>query len=341
MPVSFSLGDDDPEMSAKVGITETTTEPCCYPHPTNTKIKFWDLPGIGTPNNLKETYWEELKLKKYDTFLIFCSVRFTENDLELAKKIRSIGKKFFFVRTKVDLGLKQGNKKKPVNENDVLQRMRSNCHENLGGLVGDKQDVFLISNHHPTKWDFARLTQAIIDVLPTRQQESLTLTIDVLTSKSAEILERKVKYLKKRILLVAAASAAGAAIPVPGVSFVLDFALILAEIKFYKMQLGIPKEGSFKFKILERSRLQSVLRKFCVHTLADCAKLLASYTASSVVEELVRFIPIFGIAVGAALSFTSTGYFLKCSLKELEEVARAALGDMKKEALDGLKESAD
>ena len=40
------LGDED-EGAAETGVTETTLVPTIYPHPTNEKIKFWDLPGIG------------------------------------------------------------------------------------------------------------------------------------------------------------------------------------------------------------------------------------------------------------------------------------------------------
>ena len=38
---------DDDVGAAKTGVTETTTEAAVYSHPTNGKIKFWDLPGIG------------------------------------------------------------------------------------------------------------------------------------------------------------------------------------------------------------------------------------------------------------------------------------------------------
>ena len=40
------LADDD-DGAAKTGVTETTREKAVYSHPTNEKIKFWDLPGIG------------------------------------------------------------------------------------------------------------------------------------------------------------------------------------------------------------------------------------------------------------------------------------------------------
>jgi hypothetical protein len=39
--------NDDDESPAETGVKETTLKPAKYPHPTNDKIKFWDLPGIG------------------------------------------------------------------------------------------------------------------------------------------------------------------------------------------------------------------------------------------------------------------------------------------------------
>ncbi len=40
------IGDED-KGAAETGVTETTTEAAVYFHPTNDKIMFWDLPGIG------------------------------------------------------------------------------------------------------------------------------------------------------------------------------------------------------------------------------------------------------------------------------------------------------
>ena len=97
------MEDCDNEHAAKTGVTETTMDQTSYEHPSNPNILFWDLPGIGTPNypNLPK-FSEKVGIEKYDTFLIISSGRFTENDLLLAKKVESMGKSFFFVRTKID-----------------------------------------------------------------------------------------------------------------------------------------------------------------------------------------------------------------------------------------------
>jgi hypothetical protein len=135
-------------------------------------------------------------LEKYDTFLILAAFRFTENDLLLAEKLKSIGKSFFFVRTKIDVDVQSERRKKAFNEDVTLEEIRGDCLEILKSFGANDKVVFLISNHKPVKWDFDRLTQAILDVLPLRQKESLTLSLNLLTSLSKDLLKRKIDILR-------------------------------------------------------------------------------------------------------------------------------------------------
>ena len=151
----------------------------------------------GTPNYPDlETYCEKVSLDKYDTFLIFTANRFTENDLSLAKRVKSIKKSFFFIRTKIDQDYQNEKRKKAFKEEAMLATIMEDCLENLEGLRDGDEVVFLISNHYPAKWDFARLTQVILDVLPFRQRECLTLSLGVFTSFSTDMLKRKAELLR-------------------------------------------------------------------------------------------------------------------------------------------------
>ena len=115
---------DDDDGAAKVGVTETTRELIAYDHPTNPKIKFWDLPGIGTRNypNMA-TYCEKVDLVKFNAFLILTAIRFTEHDLELAKKIKSVNKNFFLIRTKIDENVRAGSRMRSFDEKAMLQQI--------------------------------------------------------------------------------------------------------------------------------------------------------------------------------------------------------------------------
>ena len=108
------MEDIDPG-AAKVGVVECTMKLQCYDYPKNPNIKVWDLPGITNPiyDGDLEKYCESVPFEKYDTYLIFAKDRFTANELKLAEKIRSTGKKFFFIRGKID--------------SDVESAQRANC----------------------------------------------------------------------------------------------------------------------------------------------------------------------------------------------------------------------
>ena len=321
----FRLYEDD-EGAAPVDVTECTREPTPFDHPTNTNIKFWDLPGIGTPDYPDlETYCEKVQLEKYHTYLIFTATRFTKNDLELAKKIRSIGKKFFFIRTKIDDNVRAESRKRSFDEEAMLTKIRRNCLKSLGDLLTDEQDIFLISNHEPEKWEFARLTQAILDALTRYQRETMTLSLGkVITRSSNEIFQRKVDVLRGRIWKVASASGAAAAIPVPGLSFAVDGALILRELSLYRTQLGLPEIGSAEFAKLHLATKEKVL-SVSLTTAAQLSGLLAPYAAEAAVEEATRYIPVIGLAIASGMSFGATYYALSTLLTNVEEAAKLAL----------------
>ncbi|PFX28465.1 interferon-inducible GTPase 5-like [Stylophora pistillata] len=335
--------DDDANGAAPVDVTECTIEPTSFNHPKYPNIKFWDLPGIGTPNYPDvETYRDKVQLDKYHTFLIFASSRFTENDIILAKEIKKQGKSFFFIRTKIDDNVRAEKRKKSFSEAAMLEKIRRNCIKNLvdedGKPICIEDHIFLISNHHPGKWDFGRLTQAILDALPRYQRETLTLSLNALTSLSKDILKRKVEFLEGRMMYVAGASALAAAIPVLGLSFAVDSALLLKEIREYITQLGIPEKGSNRFGRLSSTTQQEILDLYLKFaTVSGIASLFAiEAAAEGVAEEFARFIPFVGSFIASGLSFGGTYILLRHSLKRIEAVALAVLEEAAQQSVDDL-----
>jgi len=53
----------DDEGAAPVGVTETTSDIISYAHPNNSELKFWDVPGVGTPKFPRDGYLEAIKVK--------------------------------------------------------------------------------------------------------------------------------------------------------------------------------------------------------------------------------------------------------------------------------------
>ena len=120
--------------------------------------------------------------------------------------------------------------------------------------------------------------------------------------------------------MVAAASGAGALIPLPGLSVALDLVLLRKEVDLYKSQLGLPEEMSSEFR-----RCTPVIRakakRFCLTSAVQIANLVKFYISGSAVEEFTRYIPFVGCAIAGGISFSSTYYFLQGCLNELEGIA--------------------
>ena len=260
----------------------------------------------------------------------------------MAREIKKQGKSFFFIRTKIDENYRAEKRKKSFNEGKMLHDIRIDCLKNLAeeryNSISGEDNIFLISNHSPRKWDFDRLTRAILDALPRYQRESLTLSLNALTSLSTEIIKRKVEIFRGRMRLVAGASAAAACVPIPGLSFGVDIVLISYEISQYLAQLGIPKEGSQIFEILDdiiKKEVVSLNLNFAsVPGISECLARVAS--AGIVTKEFVRFIPFIGSIMAGRLSFASTFAVLRMALNKIEEVALAVLKDAAQRSVDNL-----
>jgi hypothetical protein len=70
---------------------------------------------------LKPTAKLEVKLEKYDTFLILTMKRFTENDRLLAEKVKSLNKSFFFIRTHIDADYLSQKRNRSFDEQAMLK----------------------------------------------------------------------------------------------------------------------------------------------------------------------------------------------------------------------------
>ena len=315
--------------------------PTPYDHPKYPNIKFWDLPGLGTPNHPDlETYRQKVQLDKYHTFLIFSCTRFTECDSKLAKEIKRQGKSFFFIRTKIDENVRAEKRKKSFSEAALLQKIRCNCMEKLvdeaGNPISSEDDIFLTSNFHPGEWDFSRLTEAILDALPRYKREALTMALDTLSSLSKGILMRKVALLKGRMILIAGLSGAAGAAPVPGLSIPVDIFLIVSEIKEYNAQLGIPVEGSKIFEALSLITRKEISKiQLQLISIEKCFSLFGTEVAAGLVmEEATRFIPIVGLVIAGTVSFGRTLLFLRTYLKKFEKIALKVLEEAGQKSLD-------
>ena len=161
----YSIDEED-ESAATVDIVEGEQEAIEYSYPSNPLVSFSDLPGYGSPTHPDvEAYWKKFNLKNFDIFLLFITSRIMELDLAILRKVKPINKLLFIIRTKVDIDIEFMQKRKSQIEGEVLSEIRNYIVRYADQLLC-AENIFLISNYDPYKWDFFNLIEAIMNVMP-------------------------------------------------------------------------------------------------------------------------------------------------------------------------------
>ncbi|XP_032872494.1 interferon-inducible GTPase 1-like, partial [Amblyraja radiata] len=307
------------EGAAAVGTTETTMEPTVYPHPTLPNIRYWDLPGIGSTRFTAGSYLKEMQFKKYDFFIIVSAGRFRENDANLAKEIKRLGKEFYFVRSKIDADLysmrEEGGE---FDEEAEMGKIRSDCVSKLGMAGIPNPTVFLISIFGNDKYDFPRLMEALECDLP-RIKESVFVLAH--PNDSAEIIRKKGEVLKERIWMLTFLAWGVGVIPVPVLSGTCNIGIMIGAIPCFREYLCLD---------------DAALRRLADRTGTSVEALKAEAGSPSLGEIISKVIvsqylgvplivKVIGLIFGPGLSFLMVFMTLSDVLKLLMETAEKKL----------------
>lgn len=324
------LGDEE-EGSAKTGPVETTMEPEAYVHPKYKNVKVWDLPGIGTPNFKADEYLKLVEFERYDFFIIIASDRFRECHIQLAKEILRMGKRFYFVRSKIDSSINaEKERKKSFDQKKTLDIIREDCEKGLRKIGIEDPVVFLISNFELGNYDLNLLQERMEQELPQHKRRVLMLALPNIT---LEINEKKKKVLQENIGKVALLSALVATVPLPGLSVAVDIAIVKKEIETYYSTFGLDDPSLQKlcersgktieeFKSLMKLPMIGGINPASILPLAGAA---AVVVAENTAEYAVSLIPILGSVVAGGLSYITVSIMLKRALKDIAEDARIVL----------------
>uniref|UniRef100_A0A3B3W326 IRG-type G domain-containing protein n=1 Tax=Poecilia latipinna TaxID=48699 RepID=A0A3B3W326_9TELE len=323
--------------AAPVGVKETSKAVGPYFHPNYPNVILWDLPGIGSTTWPTDEYVNKIKFDTFDFFIIASDTLFRENDMKLAKEIQKMGKRFYFVRTKIDQTLtneeeNEGN----FNAERTLAVIRKRCIQGLQEQGFEDPPVFLLSNNEWQQHDFPRLHETFRRELFDLKKYAL---LCVMAAIHLEVTNNKKETYKAEIKYYGAVSALGAAVPIPGLSVAFDIGMIVKAVKEYVTGFGLHASSLHRlatstgvpYDDLSFS-IQSVLAKGEV-TGDVILKLLTQLGSTSVLlatEEWTRYIPFLGIPIASALSFTAThralNFFLDELASEANKVYRQALG---------------
>ncbi|XP_038584385.1 interferon-inducible GTPase 5-like [Micropterus salmoides] len=235
---AFRGMENGDEGAAPTGCVETTLEVTPYPHPNFPNVTLWDLPGIGSTSFPADEYLEHVGFEKFDFFIIISDTRFRENDVKLAREIQRMKKKFYFVRSKIDHNIRDAERsqRKNFNLERTLAQIRENCIQGLQKQGVESPQVFLVSNFELHLYDFHQLEETLERDLPAHKRNAL---LFAMPNVSLEIINKKKKAFQAQIKYIALGSAAVAAVPLPGLSVVVDVALLVDAVTQYVVGFGL------------------------------------------------------------------------------------------------------
>ncbi|KAK1155100.1 interferon-inducible GTPase 5-like [Acipenser oxyrinchus oxyrinchus] len=323
------LGDED-KGSARTGVIETTREVAVYQHPSLPTIRLWDLPGIGTPDFRPERYLEDVNLERYDFFIIVASERFKENHALLARSIGSMGKKFYFVRTKVDSDLASSRRQRPSSftEAGVLDRMRGDCARSLERSGAGCASVFLISSFEPHKYDFTRLRDTLERELEGHKRHVFLLALPNL---SCTYVEKKKQALSGTVWKTALSACLAAV--VPGAPLHCNVDMLMQTLRSFQWHFGLDPESLRR--LADRTEkpyeaLRAAVRSSLAEDLSEqrVVELLrqAALGQQVLTRVLESRVPVLGSIANGGVSFAATHYILSAALNELAEDAKRVIG---------------
>lgn len=324
----LGLGDGDPR-AAPTGVIETTASPKPYQHPRLPTVRLWDLPGTGTPSFQAEKYLQQVGLERYDFFVIVASERFRQNHAELARAVGAMGKRFYFVRTKVDQDLRASRQRRPscFQEAQVLREIETDCLRNLQkeGLGSPK--VFLLSSFELHKFDFQRFQDTLAEELDGHKRHVLLLSFPSVSAAAVQEKKNSLRsHIWKKALLACFVSA------MPGLPIHLNIPMLMSTLLSYRRSFGLDDESlsalavtaskpSGELKAQVRSTLGRDLSENAVHGILSQAAIYGQVAAKLVKNR----VPLLDNLVAGGVSFVAAYYLLHTALDSFAQDAQRVL----------------
>ncbi|KAH3850252.1 hypothetical protein DPMN_092659 [Dreissena polymorpha] len=192
--------------AADVGVTETTTIKKEYKHPQYPNFVLVDCPGVGTQKCPKADYLQLLDLQNCDFVIIISGERFKENDAWLATETTKAKKKFYFVRSKIDIDIQNESETGGSKSSEVVKKVEDYSKKELSDLGFKNVDVFIISSNFKWRGKFHLnlLITTLLKDIPILKRDSLVLSISMTIQP---VLDQKKTILLKRIGKIASTAA--------------------------------------------------------------------------------------------------------------------------------------
>ena len=295
---------------AEVGVeTDKTVKAASY---EAKGLRFVDLPGYGTNNFPKDTYFRQFDIKQFDLFLCVTSGKLHQADTEFFQDLRKAGKVCIFVVNKHDELWEEGVS---------LQELEKRKSEDINRHVGLGVKTIFTSCRKNTGLE--SLIEEIRDNLDGAKQERWSRGAK---AYSLRFLQEKRTACEKHVSYAAAAAAANGINPIPGVDVAVDISILIKLFSQIREDYGL--SDTFLTSLKDSSiPFVARLANDVIHYAAKegILILLKSFAGRQAVKTFAKYIPFIGQAIAAALGYAITSNVGYSYLNDCHALAEEAL----------------
>ena len=183
--------------------------------------------------------------------------------------------------------------------------------------------VFLVSSFDLHLYEFPALQDTMERELPSHKRDVLILALPNICKST---INKKKEVFRSQIWHYALLSATVAAVPIPGISVMVEVDILVKVLQDYIFGFGLDKRSLEKCSSATNTpldELRAMLNSNCSgkDVTSDLVLLMLKSASVALIglaaEEGSRWIPIIGIPIAVALSFTTIYTFLRSNLNEL------------------------
>jgi small GTP-binding protein len=281
-------------------------------------LKFVDLPGYGTKNFPKESYFEKFDIPKFDLFLCVSSGKLHQADTEFFQELVKRGKVCIFVVNKHDELWEDGVR---VEE---LERRKT---EDITKHVGQPVKIIFTSCRQGTGLD--TLNVEIQNNLEDAKRERWARGAK---AYSTRFLQEKKAACERYVAIASAAAAANGINPVPGADVAVDVSIIMKLFKEIRHDYGLSENF---LTTLKQSSIP-VVGRLANNVVQYAAKegilmLLKSFVGRQAVKSFAKYIPFVGQALAASLGYAITSSVGKSYHDDCYQLAEEILNNQLRE----------
>jgi len=297
---------------AEVGVeTDKTIEAASY---EAKGLKFVDLPGYGTKNFPKETYFQKFNIQEFDLFLCVTSGKLHQADTEFFQELAKRGKVCIFVVNKHDDLWEEG-----VTIEELERRKTNDIKKHVEKHV----KIIFTSCKKETGLDILNIE--IQNNLDGAKRERWARGAQ---AYSARFLQEKRTACEKYVSYASGAAAANGINPVPGTDIAVDISIIVTLFKEIRSNYGL--NDNFLTNLKQSSI--PVVGRLANNVVQYAAKegiliLLKSFAGRQVVKSFAKYIPFIGQAIAASIGYAITSNVGNSYLNDCHQLAEEILNN--------------